>query len=501
MKPIGSRIAAGAAWMLLFKLLERSLGFASTLILARLLVPADFGLVAMGTSLLIMLEYFSGFGIDLALIRHPAPERRHYDTGWTLNAGLAALIAIVMMIAAYPLALFYRQPELTYVVLALSLAALAQGLENIGTVQFRKELDFPREFRFQISKKIAAFLVMVPLAVAFRTYWALVAGLIAGRFAATLLSYLWHPYRPRFSLAARSELLGFSKWLALSNTFHVLRERVSDLVVGRLAGPGPLGLYSLGYEVANLPTSELVLPINRATIPGYSLLTGDVARLRAGFLSVIGMIALLVIPAGLGIAATALPATHVLLGKSWLGAVPVIEILAFYGILTALQANCFPIYVATGRPDLQTRLNGFYLLLLIPTMIVLTRAYGLSGAALSSVATASIILPINFTMVLHRLQGSWKQIVAIVWRPLTAATVMAVCVRGWLADADAEATVAEQLLILIAAILIGATIYAGMMLLLWGLSGRPDGAERFVTDRLRGLLRTIRGGLARGTRS
>ena len=487
--------------MLLFKFVERCLGFTSTLILARLLLPADFGLVAMGTSLLIMLEYFSGFGIDLALIRHPAPERRHYDTGWTLNAGLAALIAVVMVIGAYPLAMFYRQPQLTYVVLVLALAALAQGLENIGTVQFRKELDFPREFRFQITKKIVAFSVMVPLALLFHTYWALVAGLVAGRFAAVVLSYLWHPYRPRFSLEARSELLGFSKWLALSNTFHVLRERVSDLVIGRLAGPGPLGLYSLGYEVANLPTSELVLPINRATIPGYSLLTSDVARLRAGFLNVIGMIALLVVPAGLGIAATALPATQVLLGKSWLGAVPLIEILAFYGILTALQANCFPVYVATGRPDRQTRLNAFYLIVLIPSMILMTKAYGLPGAALSSVAAAALMLPINFWLVLRSVQGSWTQIAAVMWRPLVAATVMAVGVRSWLGNADGQADTLEQLLVLLAAIVLGAIIYSVMMLLLWWLSGRPEGAERFVADRVRGVLRSIRAGLARGTRS
>lgn len=486
--------------MLLFKFVERSLGFASTLILARLLVPADFGLVAMGTSLLVMLEYFAGFGMDLALIRHPAPERRHYDTAWTLNAALSALIAVLMMLAAYPLAIFYRQPQLTLIVLALSAAALAQGLENIGTVQFRKELNFPREFRFQITRKIVAFSITVPVALLFRTYWALVAGLVAGRFAALLLSYLWHPYRPRFSMEARSELLGFSKWLALSNAFHVMRERVSDLVIGRLAGPGPLGLYSLGYEVANLPTSELVLPINRATIPGYSLLTGDVARLRAGFLNVIGMIALLVIPAGLGIAATALPATQVLLGKAWLGAVPLIEILAFYGIVTALQANCFPIYIATGRPDLQTRLNGFYLIVLIPSMILLTKAYGLPGAAISSVATASLMLPINFTLVLRSVQGSWKQVAAIVWRPLAAATIMAVSVRSWLGVTDGEVPTWVQLRTLIAAILLGTIIYAALLLLLWWLSGRPGGAERFVAERLRGVLRSIRGGLAGGMR-
>jgi O-antigen/teichoic acid export membrane protein len=449
---------------------------------------------------MVMLEYFSGFGIDLALIRHPAPERRHYDTGWTFNVALSVLIATIMAIVAYPLSLFYREPALTLVILALAVAALLQGLENIGTVQFRKELDFPREFRFQVAKKLAAFSVTVPLAIIFRTYWAMIAGLVAGRLAAVILSYLWHPYRPRFSLAARSELFNFSKWLALSNAFHVLRERTADFVIGRLQGAGPLGLYSLGYEVSNLPTSELVLPINRATIPGYSLLVGDVARLRAGFLSVIGMIALLVIPAGMGIAATASLATSVLLGEKWLEAVPLIEILAFYGVLTALQANCLPIYVATGRPDLQMRLNATYLLILVPLMIVLTNRFGLEGAAFSCVATAAAILPINFTVVLRSVQGSWRQIARILWRPIVGAAVMSIVVRGWLAANEGADHVLEQLGLLVVTIIFGAVVYLATVLLMWWLSGRPEGAERFALERAGAALRGIRAGLARAAR-
>jgi PST family polysaccharide transporter len=314
-----------------------------------------------------------------------------------------------------------------------------------------------------------------------------------------ILSYLWHPYRPRFSLAAHSELFHFSKWLALNNALHVLRERTADFVIGRLLGAGPLGLYSLGYEVSNLPTSELVLPINRATIPGYSLLVGDVARLRAGFLSVIGMIALLVIPAGMGIAATAPLATAVLLGDKWLDAVPLIEILAFYGVLTALQANCMPIYVATGRPDLQTRLNAVYLLILVPLMILLTRE-GLEGAATACVITAAVILPINFTVVLRSVQGSWRQIVRVMWRPIVGAGVMSVVVRSWLAANDDAEHVLHQLGLLVATVVLGAVVYFATVLLLWWLAGRPDGAERFALERASTALRGIRAGLARAAR-
>ena len=151
------RIAAGALWMLLFKAVERSVGFISTLILARLLLPADFGIVAMAIAFIAMAELLGAVGFDIALIQNQNANEAHYSSAWTGNILIGFLIALLMLLAAAPVAGFYREPDVKWVVVALAFGPLISGCENIGVVEFRKALDFRREFIFQLTRKAVGF--------------------------------------------------------------------------------------------------------------------------------------------------------------------------------------------------------------------------------------------------------------------------------------------------------------------------------------------------------
>ncbi len=488
MHDVSRKMAAGAAWMVLFKFAERSLGFISTLILARLLVPADFGVVAMATSFVAMLELLSAFGFDVALIRRRDTSRPHYDTAWTFNVIVGAVVAVAMVAAGGAIATFYRAPDLRAVLYVLALGSLAQGFENVGVVAFRKEMDFRREFRFQLAKKLVMFAVIVPLGFALRSYWAMVAGIVASRIASVGLSYWVHPYRPRFSLAAWSDLLHFSKWLLLNNVLGFMRERTSDIVIGRLRGPRDLGLYNVGYEIANLPTTELVMPINRAVYPGYARMSADLPVLRQGFVSVIGIIALFAVPAGAGIAATAQLIAPVLLGAKWAETVPLIEILAFFGVTMALQTNSYSVYLAIGRPQLQALMSMLFMLVLAPAMYFLTARSGAIGAAQACVLAGVVVLPVNYAVALSRLElGPWS-VLQFLWRPMAAAAAMYWLVVEFLERAGETENTLAALGVLLAAVLIGSVSYFALVLSLWVLAGRPSGAEALVIARLRQAL-------------
>src|ERR1700704_5876473 len=201
---LGSRIAAGAAWMVVFKLVDRSIGIVSVVILARLLVPADFGLVALATAMIAVVELLSAFNFDMALIQKQQATTAHYDTAWTLNAAMATVCALLVVVAAFPAGAFYGDSRLGPVMLLLALATWIRGFENVGVVTFRKELKLDREFRLLLIKRIGVF-----------------------------LSYLFHPFRPRFDLSARGELLHFSKWMVFSNVIETLGSRAADLIIGK----------------------------------------------------------------------------------------------------------------------------------------------------------------------------------------------------------------------------------------------------------------------------
>lgn len=285
---VEGRMARGALWMLLFKFIERSLGFISTLILVRLLAPADFGLVAMAMSFIAMAELLAAFGFDIALIQNQNATEDLYHTAWTCNLLLGASVALVMLISAQPIADFYQQPDLFWVVCALALGPAMSGLENIGVVAFRKDLHFRREFGFQVSRKIVGFLVVVPLAFALHSYWALVAGSLTSRLAGTTISYLAHPFRPHLSTSGASRLFGFSKWLLLNNLVGFLKERSSDFFIGRFHGPASLGIYNVSNEFASLPTTELSAPINRALLPGFAMIVNDRSALQIAYSNAVG---------------------------------------------------------------------------------------------------------------------------------------------------------------------------------------------------------------------
>ena len=137
-------MASGAAWMILVRLLDRSIGLVSTLILARLLVPADFGLVAMATAIGALLDILGGFSFDMALIQNPGAKRSHYDTVWTFNVLFGAFCAVAFIAIAAPAARFYNEGKLENVMYVLAIGYLLNGFSNIGTVDFRKELEFER---------------------------------------------------------------------------------------------------------------------------------------------------------------------------------------------------------------------------------------------------------------------------------------------------------------------------------------------------------------------
>lgn len=479
-------MAAGAAWMVAFKLTERTLTLVSTIVLARLLVPADFGVVAMAMSIVAILEVLTAFSIDVALIQRADVQRGHLDTAWTFNVMFGAAIALTLFLLAEPTAAFYRHPELVPVMRVLAIGWLVQGLENVGPVAFRRELEFNKEYWFLSAKKLAAFAVTIPLAIWLRSYWALVVGIVAGKFLSAWLSYAVHPFRPRFSLKGARELFAFSRWLFVNNVLFFLNQRTSDVVIGRLAGAQALGLYNLSFEISNMPTTELAAPINRAVLPGYAQLYRETGTLAQSYVAVIGLIALLSIPAGAGIAAIAAPFVTVVLGPKWLDAIPLIQILAFYGCVASLGTNTGVVMMAVGRPHLMTAMALTHVCVLVPALVIATRTWGLAGAALAVLAATVLVLPLNFAILARVLGAGAMDLVRPLWRPVLGAAAMYGVVRLVLGRLGAAG--AGEGVQLAAGIATGVVAYVVAVAILWAVAGRPEGAETTILARLRGMM-------------
>jgi lipopolysaccharide exporter len=443
------RVARGAAWMVLFKVIERSLGLISTLVLVRLLAPGDFGIVAMAMSVVALVELMSAFGFETALIRQQGADRTHYDTVQTLGIAMTASVALLIVLAAPFAAHFYGVEDVQYVLYVLALVPVLAGIQNVGIVAFRKELEFHKEFIFQLTKKLSGF-----------------------------------SFRPRPSLQHARAMIAFSKWLFLNNLLGYLRERTTDIFIGRFRGPSGLGIYSISSELANMPTSELSAPINRALLPGLSKVAGDRKQLTELYTTSLSFLALIAVPASAGIHALAHLFVPVMLGSKWLEAIPLIEILALQGVFVVLQSSICSTLTATGHPRDVFVSNAIFVAFLACFLLMLVPQYGLVGAALASAAASALSTPLFLWFMLRRFELSLRWIARTFWRPVAAATIM-VSVLRWQYAADAVApSGGAAILHVLGAVLFGAATYAAGVVALWFVAGRPSGAERILLQRI-----------------
>lgn len=484
MEAVNKGMAKGAFWMILMRLVTRGIGLVSTVILARLLMPADFGLVAMAMVIIAAFDLMGAFSLDVVLIQKAEVERSHYDTAWTFSVIAGALQALILFSIAHQVARFYNDPRLTHVFWLLALGTLAQGFENIGVVAFRKDMEFHKDFKFQVAKKMISFVVTMILAFWFRNYWALVGGMFFSRVMGVAFSYAVHPYRPRFSLEAKGDLFHFSKWLFINNLLFFAYHQSANFILGKVTGPSALGLFTLSYEVSSLPSTDLVAPINRAIFPGYAKMAHDLSMLRQGFLNVFSAIALAAFPVCTGIALLAEPLVHVMLGEKWLETIPLIQILAIAGLTQSLQTNQGSAYLALGRPKILTLFAGVHVFLVLPALIWSAKKYGAMGAAEATVIVSVLLMPLNYFVLFRSIHLTFSDFFAVLWRPIIAAFVMAAAVQIALQFAPRGNSLLICLSQLMLAAIVGGLAYAGAIFTLWRMSGAKPSIETLFFGRI-----------------
>jgi lipopolysaccharide exporter len=484
MNDVNKKMAKGATWMVLFQLTGRVIGVVSTIILARLLIPADFGIVAMGMSIIAILELLGAFNFDLVLIQKQDAGRSHYNTAWTFQVIFASVSAAILATLAVPAANFYDESALVIVLYVLAVGNMIKGFENVGVVAFRKEMEFNKEFVFLIAKRLIGFFVTVSLAFALRNYWALVIGTVIGNIAGVLLSYIMHPFRPRFSLAARHELFNFSKWLLLNNILNFVRLRSADFVIGRLSGSQGLGLYNVAYDISNMPTTRIMAPINRAVFPGYAKMALNLRELKEGFLNVYSTMLILILPAAIGIWLTADLIVPVLLGEKWTASIPLIEILSIFGGITASQTNAGYIFLALGKPKVIALIVLLGVSVQIPLLIYLTMAFGVIGAAWAYLATATMLVPLVFVFLFKYLGLRFRELLSAVWRPIFATGFMTISVLAYRELSPVYLEESLKTIQLFVVVCMGAIVYSFSLYGLWRLSGGPETAEYHIIAKL-----------------
>jgi O-antigen/teichoic acid export membrane protein len=383
----------------------------------------------------------------------------------------------------------------------LSFAPILQGFENVGLIEYQRDLRFDRIFWYQLVSKVASFLIVIPAAIVLQNYWALVLGAFAARFITIPLSYAIHPFRPRFSLRAFGDLFDFSKWLFVTNMLTMVDSYLMTLLLGRTAGAAAVGTFQVANQIASLPASEVAAPVRRPIYAGYAKVKDDMAALRTQIVSGFGFLMLLVIPMSVGLAAACELVQRLGLGAKWEDAAPIVALCAMYALFDAIGQFTHNIYLVRGEQKRFVRIMAGNIALRV-TLVIVAGVYGGVLWAVAALAGTALLNAVMWFAKLLPLVGlRAREPFAVVWRSFAAAGAMAVTVRAAIYAWPPEHALGPLALQTLLVCGLGAVVHVTVQALLWLACGRPRGPEQQLLDQLpavrRKVARFMPGGMAR----
>lgn len=471
------KLAKGVFWLASAKVIVNTLALCSTLILARLLTPEDFGLFSLALTMLTIISALTELSMANALIHHKNPTDDHFNTAWTLNLTRASVVSIIFCVAAPITAWIYHEPKLTGIMLFLAASIVMTGLNNPKMVLMTRNLIFWQEFALTVSQKLVGFIVGVSIALIYKSYWALVGGMVASQLVGIIVSYIIIPYRPKFSLTNAKELWSFSIWLTLGQIVNTLNWKLDHLLIGSYLGIKPLGYYTVGDNLAAMPTRETIGPLETTLFPGFKQIVHDNARLKIAYKSAQSLITAIVLPVGVGCALIAHPLVLLAMGAKWLPIVQIIQVLSCVFALQTMASPVHPLAMAKGETKLLFKRDLFSFAMRVPIIIAGMFIGGLVGIIYARAITGVIAIFINMHLV-RRLIGTaiFEQIGANV-RSLASIVCMAIGVLYLEQLIGRDGSQMDLVLKIVAFVVTGALLYITTHFILWIMAGRPIGPE------------------------
>lgn len=479
-------LARSSFWIIAGRWGSRGIGLFSTIILARLLTPEDFGLVAIAAIIVGFCELIVMRGQRLSVVQKSNPDADFINSAWTITVMTGLFFGTAAMLLAPVIAQYFGDPRAELVVRIMSLRIYLMGFENIGMMLYVKSLDFRRDFYLNIFEKSFPFLVTLSLALYFRNYWALVAGLLIGHAGSIAMTYVMHPYRPRICFRKASEVWSFSGWMLIESLGSYFTLQLDRLFIPNIGLTSALGHYHVGADLARMPTFEAFVPLNRAFLPSYARLRDAPGEMIKNFVNVLSVAAIICIPVSTGFSIVADDAVRFIYGAKWIEMIPVVSWISLNAGVLALLSTFYPALQAIGSARLAASITFLHAFLLLAGLGLLhSRFNNIGGIAMIRTLVSLAVIPFAIYVMRRVIQVTLAQMLGAVWRPLLAAAAMV----GVLLYAMPDMHMLPVGMKLLIRIMSGGAVFVLTLGLSWWLAGRPPGAEqalsRFVMDRMK----------------
>jgi O-antigen/teichoic acid export membrane protein len=487
-KASGQNVVRAGMQSVVGKLGGKLIDFGMLLILAQLLLPADFGLIALAMTVILLIEALTDVPLTQPILRAADPTPDFYDTSFTLGFLRACVLAIVVMALAWPVGWVYEEPRLPLLIVVLTLAPIMRSLASPRMADFARIYNMWPEMMINLMGKAGSFIIVLCVVLMTRSYWAIAVGTISTPLIMTALSYIKAPYRPRLSLARWHDFADIVGWISLNQLFSAISYQIDRMLLGRTLSVAMLGRYAMASDLAGVPIQGVMYPLSVPLTVAMAKITTP-EQLQRAWAKVLNFVLCLMGPILLGVSTLAGPIIQFLLGETWREATPILALLALTGLPYVVSWSLGPLAVALYRPRLITQRTMIDLAVKVPLMLIGIAWFGLWGAIAARGIASLAAMIFAFTAATQLIGLSFREQLYAIHRTVVGLIAFA-AISFWLcpmvqpttADFVERAVLGLETGLVFVVALIGQFV---VMLGLWNLEGRPtDGLEATLLGRI-----------------
>ena len=395
------KVIKSAALLLGMQVVQRGLGIISTLLLARLLTPDDFGIIALITIVLQFFELLAEIGNQQYIVQKETLHDSDLNTAWTMDILIKSAVAILVIGSAPLLSAFFETPELA---LALAIATLAlplRALRTPGMMQAVRDIDYRPLFRLTLWQKGLSFIAVVTVAWVYQTYWAIILGSLLSAAVFAIGSYRVHPYRPKWSLENAREQWKFSQWLLLRGIVGFTRSQIDNLIVSKQFSTSALGGYNLVREISLLPALSAIIPMSEPLLASIARVKDDPESMAYRVRFSLAIMITLLIPLTTFLMLYPELIVLTLLGEQWQDFSHLLQPFALFFLTFCLFALISDAMIALGR------VRALFIFDLISTVIIFIVLIAFATGSLAEMAWFRGALAGATTIALLALLNQW----------------------------------------------------------------------------------------------
>ena len=455
----------------------------TTAVLARLLTPEVFGLVAMAHVAIQLISVVREVGVGAAYIqrqdRGPEDAAAAANTTFLMSLAVNVLLFVLAWFAAPLIVRFFETGGLLAVLRAMFLLFLIDAFDTTPSMILQKRLQFDKTALAEIVASCVNTAVAISLAAAGYGVWSLVAGQLSSRLARTCLVFVLSGFRPRlqFDHTIARQLFAYGRYLWAFAVLSAVGGSLDRLILGRWLGAASLGVYSMAYNLSNLPATHISRLVNQITFPSFARVQRDHAALRGALHKTIRHVTMLSVPLAFGMLAVAHDLILTVYGEKWRTAIPIVEVLAFYGLSLSVSSITGPILKAIGKPQILLYSSLLHHALLVVLLLALVR-HGAVAIAYAVLIPMLVSAALAYGLIVYYITFPLRGLLGPLVRTGAPAFAMYLVVKAF--DARFDAAFAPPIPIsLLASVAVGGVVY----LILSALVNRESLLELFSTLR------------------